>query len=304
MSGCTPMSCSAPAETPDQLEHREGEQWDAIRQALRAHRFDMIHDHSGGFWRHAAEASVPILATLHLPRSMYQPTLFCDLPANVFFNCVSESQAKDFRDLPNFVGVVENGVDLARFPPSRDKKNFVLWLGRVCEEKGPHLAIAAARMAGTRLVLAGAVYPFSYHLDFWRRTIVPAIDGGAVWFLQRPSWTEKLTLLQRAKAVLIPSLVDETSSLVALEAMACSTPVIAFHRGALPEIVADGKTGFLVDSVEEMAAAISRVEQLDPDACRARVAANFPFRATADDYERLYADVMQRARADRIAAAS
>jgi len=295
-----------PATEPDKLPDRERAQWDAVRAALRTHNFDVIHDHSGGFWQHADEVNVPILATLHLPRSMYPPELLRDVPANVFFNCVSQAQAQreGFPDLPGFLGVVGNGIELDRFPLSDAKRDFVLWLGRVCEEKGPHLAIAAARQASTRLVLAGEVYPFSYHQDFWRRAIVPAIDGSAVWFIQRPGALQKLTLLQRAKAILTPSLVDETSSLVALEAMACGTPVIAFRRGALPEIVEEEKTGFLVDSVEEMAVAISCVSQIVPAACRERVAAHFSFDATADAYERLYREVIARNRANLLAAAS
>jgi len=295
-----------PAETPDQLAQRERAQWDAIRQALRRRALepDIIHDHSGGFWQHAHEIDMPVLATLHLPRRMYAPELFDDLPANVFFNCVSQSQAQAFPDLPGFVGVVENGVDLERFPLQNQKDDFVLWLGRICEEKGPHLAIAAARQAGVRLVLAGDVYPFSYHQEFWEREIAPAIDGAAVSFIRQPSFTLKLDLLQRAQAVLIPSVVDETSSLVALEAMACGTPVIAFRRGALPQLVADDETGFIVDSVAEMAHAISRAPQIDPAACREHVATRHSFAATVDGYERLYEEVVGRARADRLAAAS
>src|SRR4029079_523057 len=113
-----------------------------------------------------------------------------------------------------------------------------------------------------------------------------AIDGNTVSFVSRPDFATKLGLLQRARAVLIPSLVAETSSLVALEAMACGTPVIAFRQGALPQIVEDGKTGFLVDSVAAMAAAIVRAQEIDPQACRDRVATHFSFARTADAYER------------------
>jgi glycosyltransferase involved in cell wall biosynthesis len=288
------ISSGAAADAPDELERREREQRAAVRAALRGCSFDLIHDHSGSLWKHAREFDVPILATLHLPRSMYAPELFEDVPANVFFNCVSQSQALSFGDLPNFCGVVENGIDVERFPLARDKEDLVLWLGRVCEEKGPQFAIAAAREARTKLVLAGEVYPLRYHMDFWEREVAPAIDGAAVSFVRRPSFSEKLSLLQRARAVLIPSLAVETSSLVAMEAMACGTPVIAFRRGALPEIVVDGETGFLVNSVEEMARAISRAGEIQPEACRAHVAARYPQAKMLDGYERLYEEVMRR----------
>lgn len=300
------ISTGTPATEPDKLPERERAQWDAVRAALRTHDFDLVHDHSGGFWRHATEVDVPILATLHLPRAMYPLDSFANLPANVFFNCVSQSQAESegFRDLPGFLGVVGNGIELERFPLSDAREDFVLWLGRVCEEKGPHLAIAAARQAETSIVLAGDVYPFRHHQDFWAREVAPKLEGTTVSFVRQPSFAAKLALLRRAKAVLIPSTVAETSSLVALEAMACGTPVIAFCRGALPGIVEEGRTGFLVESVEEMAAAISRVSEIAPAACRARVAAHFSFSATADAYERLYQDVIARGRANRLAVAS
>jgi glycosyltransferase involved in cell wall biosynthesis len=284
----------AAPDVPDGLEQREREQRDAVRAALRGRSFNLIHDHSGSLWRHARGFDLPILATLHLPRSMYPLELFEALPPNVFFNCVSQSQGLSFGDLPNFCDVVENGIEVERFPLARDKEDFVLWLGRVCEEKGPHLAIAAAHEAGTRLVLAGDVYPLRYHMDFWEREVAAAIDGAAVSFLRRPSFAKKLDRLQRARAVLIPSLAAETSSLVAMEAMACGTPVIAFRRGALPEIVADGETGFLVDSVEEMANAITRVGEIRPEGCRTHVVARYPQGKMLDGYERLYEEVMRR----------
>lgn len=293
------------ADGPDRLEQREREQWSAIQNALRSRAItpDIIHDHSGSFWRHAVEVPLPVLATLHLPRNMYAPELFADTPANVFFNCVSQSQAEEFRDLQGFVGVVENGIELDRFPVRNEKDDFVLWLGRVCEEKGPHLAIAAARQASTKIILAGDVYPFRYHMDFWEREVAPHLDGRRVSFVRQPTFSAKLDLLRRARAVLISSEVAETSSLVAMEAMACGTPVIAFRCGALAHIVADGETGFLVDSVDEMARAIARMHEFEPEACRARVAARHSHTMMLDGYVRLYREVVRRNRKDLLATA-
>jgi glycosyltransferase involved in cell wall biosynthesis len=100
--------------------------------------------------------------------------------------------------------------------------------------------------------------------------------------------------------LLVPSLCEETSSLVSLEAMACGTPVIAFRRGGIPEVVEDGETGLLVDSVEEMAAAVKQVGAIDPDACRSRVERHFSAQRMADDYEWLYARVITESRARNI----
>ena len=186
------------------------------------------------------------------------------------------------------LGVVENGIDAARFPLSREKGDYLLWLGRMCEEKAPHLAIEAAAKARIPLVLAGAVYPFSYHQDYFDRELAPRLLGGGIELIKTPSHQEKIDLLARARALLITSTVAETSSLVAMEAMACGTPVIALRNGALPEIVADGESGYLVDSVEQMAEAAKLVADINPQACRQRVALRYSLERMADNYKNLY----------------
>jgi glycosyltransferase involved in cell wall biosynthesis len=237
-----------------------------------------------------------VLATLHLPRSFYRKEWFCDLPPTLFFNCVSESQARTFRDLPNLVGVVSNGIAVERFPVSERKADYVLWLGRICEEKAPHLAVVAARRAGAALVLAGQVYPFSYHQQYFARAIKPLLErGSGLRLIGSPCFAQKLELLQNARAVLLTSTVDETSSLVALEAMACGTPVIAFRRGAFSEIVADGVTGYLVDNVDNMAHAIREANQISPQACRTWVEQHLDSRRMARAYEGLYRSLLESA---------
>jgi glycosyltransferase involved in cell wall biosynthesis len=282
----------------DQYEQREREHSAAILSYLGQHpdEFDLIHDKSGSFFRYAAQCPVPVLATLHLPRSFYREEFFRDAPQNLYFNCVSQSQAESFRDLPNFLGVVENGIDTDDFPFTTAKENYVLWLGRICEEKGPHLAIAAAQKAGMPLVLAGQVYPFRYHQDFFAREIQPYLsDGCNIRFVDTPTHAQKLDLLSHARALLLTSTAEETSSLVAMEAMACGTPVVAFRRGAFPEVVADGETGFVVESIEEMAQALGKLDRLSPEACRTRVQRHFSASRMAQDYQELYRRVLMSA---------
>ncbi len=280
----------------DQLEERERAQNDAIVKLMRWRKFDLIHDHGGNIWRRAGEVKVPVLATLHLPRTMYAADFFDDVPRNVGFNCVSQSQLSTFSDVRQMIGYTENGIAAERFPLAAKKAGYVLWVGRICEEKGPHLAIAAARAAGVPLVLTGDVYPLSYHQAFFEREVRPAIDDRTVRFVRQPSAAEKVRLLQRARAVLLPSTVEETSSLVAMEAMACGTPVIAFARGALPRIIVDQETGFIVDNVSMMAKAISWCDKIDPLVCRRRVQERFSAARMADRYEQLYTDLLRTER--------
>jgi glycosyltransferase involved in cell wall biosynthesis len=282
---------------PDDFERRNREHQDRIvefirKRAREGRGFDLIHDQSGSFWPRASEIDVPVLATLHLPRSFYASELFHDIPANVVFNCVSQSQARTFVDLNPVI--VPNGILLDHFTPTLNDKKRLLWLGRICEEKAPHIALDMSQSAGEPIALAGQVYPFSYHQKYFEREVLPRLAQmpNAI-FIDSPSAEHKRQLLREAKAVLITSQADETSSLVAMEAAASGTPVIAFRRGALPEVVKDGVTGFLVDNMEEAVAALQHVDHITPSACIAHVQENFSSRRMANDYEHLYSHLMQ-----------
>ncbi|HUI83944.1 MAG TPA: glycosyltransferase [Candidatus Binatia bacterium] len=293
------LATGAAAGAADQYERREGEHNARILEYLRRHRgeFDLIHDKSGSFFRVAAQCALPVLATLHLPRPFYRQDWFHPLPPNLYFSFVSQSQARSFADLANTVGVVQNGIAVERFPFTPGKDGYVLWLGRICEEKAPHLAIAAARKAGVPLLLAGQVYPFSYHQQYFEREVQPLLaKESGVRFVSAPSARQKLRLLRHARALLLTSTVEETSSLVAIEAMACGTPVLAFRRGAFAEIVADGETGLLVETVDEMAEALAGVGRISPEQCRERVQQHFSASRMAQEYEELYRRVLTSAK--------
>jgi glycosyltransferase involved in cell wall biosynthesis len=113
-----------------------------------------------------------------------------------------------------------------------------------------------------------------------------------VRFVDTPLVLQKIELLRHARALLLTSTVEETSSLVAMEAMACGTPVVGFRRGAFPEIVADRETGFIVDTIEEMALAVRDVDSISPEKCRARVELHFSSSRMAREYEALYRRVL------------
>ncbi len=282
----------APKE-PDAFDRRSIEHCDAVVRAVQEGRFDVVHDKSGFFWERSGEIPVSVLATLHLPRSFYRETLFENIPPNVSFNCVSESQAASFSGLVRLLGVVPNGISLERFHPDHEKSGYVLWLGRICPEKAPHLAMDAAERASVPLILAGQVYPFSWHQLYFDQEIRPRLKRMAnVKWIEAPAFDDKVALLAKAKALLLPTLAAETSSLVSMEAMACGTPVIAFPNGALPEIVEDGGTGFLVADVDEMAQAIRKVEQLKPEYAREVAERRFSARIMAAGYENLYSRIV------------
>ena len=269
-----------------------------VRRCARQGRpFDLIHDHSGSFWRRAAEIDAPVLATLHLPRSFYPAGSFDDVPANVSFSCVSDSQARSFANLDPLAGVVPNGIALDCFGGEdgedvrrgvADRKGL-LWLGRICEEKAPHLALEIASRAGLPITIAGQVYPFSYHQQYYEREVAPrlrAMPGARC--ISSPPAELKRRLLREAQALLITSVAEETSSLVAIEAAASGTPVVAFRRGAHAEVVREGITGLLVEDVAQAALALQKISGIDHKTCVRYAQKNFSAIKMAEQYSLLY----------------
>src|SRR5262249_17759120 len=150
----------------------------------------------------------------------------------------------------------------------REDRSGLVWLGRICEEKGTHLALEIARQASMPITIAGQTYPFAYHQRYFDNEVAPRLsaipDATFIGLLSGPA---KHRLLCGAKALLVTSQVAETSSLVAMEAAASGTPVIAFRHGALTEVVREGITGFLVDRVQEAVQALNHIGETNPAAC-------------------------------------
>jgi glycosyltransferase involved in cell wall biosynthesis len=296
------FSTGDPCTQPDDYERRRIAHEDRVVDFVRCRQregmaFDLVHDQSGSFWKRAGEIDCPVLATLHLPRSFYPAGIFDGIPANVSFNCVSDSQARSFADLESLIGVAPNGIALDCFagddgadvPREVGDRKGLLWLGRICEEKAPHLALEIAANAGLPITIAGQVYPFSYHQQYFEREVKPRLrEMPDAEFVSAPSAELKLRLLREAKALVITSRADETSSLVAMEAAASGSPVIAFCRGALPEVVKDGTTGFLAEDVAEALLALQKISGISPKACVQYAQENFSARKMAERYAALY----------------
>lgn len=256
----------------------------AIVDAIETRAPDVVHLHGVDFPAYAPPPGTPALATLHLPPSFYPPEAFT---SHVRVCCVSTAQQRQMPPDRATLPTIPNGVDLERFRPTTRKGDHVLVMGRICPEKGLHLALDAAREAGVRVVLAGECFPYPSHRAYFDDEIAPRLGPNVDW-IGAIGGEEKVNLISSARALLVPSLVAETSSLVAMEALACATPVIAFPAGALPEIVEDGVTGLLVRDVPQMAAAIAAIEAIDPAACRAAAEARFSLVQTATRYLEVY----------------
>jgi glycosyltransferase involved in cell wall biosynthesis len=272
---------------PGELEAAQCRHREAVALALARWPIDVVHMHGIDFPTYLPPGDHPVLATLHLPVDWYPADALAPHRPNVWFNCVSRSQHATSRPNARMLPPIENGIAEDFFTVTGSKGRFALMLARVCPEKGIHLAIAAAKRADMPLIIAGEVFPYAAHQRYFDTAVKPALDCRRR-FIGPVGLARKRRLLAMAECVLVPSLVSETSSLVAREALACGTPVIAFARGALPETIEHGRTGFLVHDEIEMAQAIARTPEIDPDACRRSARRRFSGERMAQQYFSVY----------------
>ncbi|MDQ4097911.1 MAG: glycosyltransferase family 4 protein [Actinomycetota bacterium] len=266
----------------------------ALPAYLSADEFDVIHDHSGlGPGLAAARSGPPpVVHTLHGPWHDASRRFFGMVSPPVHLIAISEAQKAGNPDL-DYAGVVHNGLDLSAHPWQKDKDDFLLFLGRCNPEKGPEVAVDVAKRAGVPLVMmVKRTEPHEY--KHWEREVEPRLSGDEELIFDS-SQELKVDLLGRARATLFPIQWPEPFGLVMIESMACGTPVLAMARGAAPEIVLDGQTGFLVDTVDDMVAAVDRIDEISPNACRDHVSEHFSADAMVEKTERILEKVVAEA---------
>lgn len=281
--------CPRPYEEDRSLDPKV---WEALHighcMAQAAH-FDLVHNHCDFLpLTYAPLLPVPLVTTVHgfsseQVRDVYRR--YRTLP----YVAISEADRDPHL---HYLATVYNGIDPADFPFDPEGGEDLVFLGRFHPEKGPHLAIEVARRTGRRLVMAGIVQDQT----FWAREVAPHIDGEQVVFVGPVGGTDRARLLGRAAALLHLVTRPERFGLVMAEAMACGTPVIGIGLGSVPEVVEHGVTGFVVRNVEEAAAAVARLGELDRVACRARVERLFTVERMVEGYLRAYDRLLRRPR--------
>jgi glycosyltransferase involved in cell wall biosynthesis len=239
----------------------------AVERVLARCPVDLVHLHGIDFYAYLPPPGAPALVTLHLSVSWYPADALRLSRPQTWFNCVSRFQQEDCRGLPNLIGPIENGIPVEAFAARHAKRSFALVLARVCAEKGIHLAIDAAKRADLPLIIAGEIFDYPEHRRYFDEEIRPRLDRKRR-FIGPLGFERKRRLLAAARCVVVPSLVPETSSLVAREALASGTPVVALARGALVETIEHGRTRFLVEHPADMAEAMLAAPRLDLDLCR------------------------------------
>jgi glycosyltransferase involved in cell wall biosynthesis len=284
------------ASHPDEIERslyevdHVGQAFDQIDLAGGDHRFDVVHDHCGftGLAM-ASRLDTPIVHTLHGPFTAETGAFYARHGHKAALVGISQAQLRSAPPVLGSIPSIPNPIDLRAWPLQERKGDYLLWVGRMTPEKGPHRAIAAARAVDVPLVLAGVVQPGQQ--AFFDREIAPHIDGKRVRFVGEVGGSVKRSLFAGARGLLMPIRWDEPFGMVMVEALACGTPVISFKEGAAPELIVDGRTGFLVDDERGMADAIGQLPRIAARDCRAWVSQHCDVDVVAAEYEHIYRSV-------------
>ena len=251
----------------------------------RADAFDIIHNQADfvpmAFSRFV---TTPIVTTVHgIPSERILPML-AEYQHDVHYVAISETDRSPHL---RYAATIPHGIDVGTFPLNTSPANELLFFGRIHPDKGTAVAIHVARAAGLPLHIAGIVQDQRY----FEEEVRPWIDGSSVRYSGPLGGVERLDALGSARALLHLIDFEEPFGLSVVEALACGTPVIAFRRGSMPDLIRDGTTGFVVDTPEQAVAAVAAIGSIDRRSCRADVARRFSAHRMARDYHELYSHI-------------
>jgi glycosyltransferase involved in cell wall biosynthesis len=253
----------------------------------RSADFDLIHNHFDFLpLTYSALIETPVLTTIH---GFSSPSI---IPVYEKYNdrshYVAVSEADKSPEL-NYLATIHHGIDVAQFPFSNSGGKYLLFFGRIHPEKGVHEAIQVAQRVGMKLLIAGIIQDQAYFEKF----VEPYIDGTTVEYLGAIGPARRPWVLGQALALLHLISFDEPFGLSVVESMACGTPVIAFGRGSMPEIIGHGETGYIVEDTDQAVEAVAAVRSIDRSACRDAVQKRFSDTRMAQDYVRAYQEILK-----------
>jgi glycosyltransferase involved in cell wall biosynthesis len=252
--------------------------------------YDVIHSHVVGPGLLSANlVSTPVLTTPHGPLDPESAQIFPYYKG--WYNAISKSAASLVPRTERFAGVVYNSIDCSKYPFNHGNRgDYLLFFSRFSPEKGAHDAIRVAKKLGMPLVLAGNISEPAY----FKNEILPLVDGKKIRCETEVSPERKKDLMMNARCLLAPITWNEPFGLFMAEAQACGTPVIGNRFGAAPEIVEDGKTGFIVDSLAQMISCVKKVDRIDSQMCRRRILDRFDLPQLADSYLAAYRRIISK----------
>ena len=253
-----------------------------------ADAFDIIHNHFDFLpLTYSGLTGTPVVTTIH---GFSSPEI---LPVYKKYNgktsYISISNADRSPDL-DYIKTIHHGIDIKQFDyqPVPDD-DTLLFFGRIHHDKGPREALEIARASHKKLILAGIIQDQAY----FDENVAPHIDNDKVMYVGSVGPIERNRLLGKACALLHPIQFDEPFGLSVIESMACGTPVIAFDRGSMPELIENGKNGFLVNTVDEAVEAVARIKEIDRAYCRRHVELHFTVDRMIDEYIQAYEMILQ-----------
>jgi glycosyltransferase involved in cell wall biosynthesis len=321
-------------DTPVQRQNMARHLAASLERAMEGD-IDIIHVHDAimaeYMFKGIVKSPVPIVMTLHVPAKEKGPFKVWNESLNsssgAYFVPISEYQNRQHNGLVNGRKVIHHGIDIEDYPPAGGpgKEDYLFSIGRITADKGQDKAIEIAKQTGSRLILAGNVQnkpkdrAFFRKLrksidlvtdagrdvsvsDYYEKVMKPVLDSGEqIIYIGEVDSDRKKLWYAHAKATLFPIQWGEPFGLVLIESMACGTPVLAFNKGAVPEIVIHGKTGFVVDSMDEMIGAVGEIDAIDPAECRSHIKDNFSVASMSGKYSDLYETIVdERASCQKI----
>lgn len=259
-------------------------------ERARAGEFDLLHNHFDFLpLTYSGLVDVPVLTTIHGFSSERILPVYEKYNKRTYYVSISHA---DRRPQLDYIATIHHGIPLEEFTLRREPGDYLLFFGRIHPDKGTAEAVEVAKRSGMRLILAGIVQDRRY----FDENVKPHLDGEQIVYVGSVGGRRRDELLGGAYALLHLVNFDEPFGLSLVEAMACGTPVIARPRGAVPEVVKDGETGFFVQSVEEAVAALPRVRELDRARVRRHVEAHFSADRMVEEYLRVYREILRRHR--------
>ncbi|MCL4398164.1 glycosyltransferase family 4 protein [Patescibacteria group bacterium] len=257
----------------------------------RQGEFDIIHDHNGHLSLPTANCShTPVVMTLHGSFDPINKQFYSRLGKKISFVFISKMQEKLAPNM-NKAGVVYNGLNMKDFPFSSGNDGYLLFVGRLSLEKGAHIAIEVSQLLNIPLIMAAKLDFLD--MPFFQEYIGPNLSSQVRW-VGEVDQNERNKLMSRALALLHPVTWPEPFGLTMIESMACGTPVIAFRNGSIPEVVKNGRTGFVVEDIDGMINAVPKLPKIDRKHCRQYALEKFNGKKMTDGYIKIYEEIIRK----------
>ena len=285
-SGKLVAACPRPYSEDSSVDPKVAECLHISEIFERAADFDIIHNNFDFLpLSYSGLVNTPVVTTIHGFSSPSILPVYKKYNAGSHYVAISESDKSPELD---YIATIHHGIDVAQFPFSGAESDYLLFFGRIHPDKGVYEAIQVAQHVGMKLVIAGIIQD----QDYFTSQVEPYIDGTTVDYLGSVGPDQRADVLGQALALLHLISFDEPFGLSLIESMACGTPVIAFDRGSMPEIIRDGETGYIVRDIEGAINAVAAVETIDRSICRADVERRFTSTRMARDYVRVYEKIL------------